>query len=55
LSTASPLQKLCIINQSKLLLHNLAVVFPDERIEFGDVPGGTTTEYRRDRIPTYAS
>jgi len=35
-----------IINQSNILLHNLVVVFPDERIEFGDVPGGTTTEYR---------
>ncbi len=46
LSTTSPLQKLRIINQSKLLLHNLVVRFPDERIEFGDVPGGTTTEYR---------
>ena len=40
------MQKLRIINQSNILLHNLVVVFPDERIEFGDVPGGTTTEYR---------
>ncbi len=46
LSTTSPLQKLRIINQSNILLHNLVVRFPDERIEFGDVPGGTTTEYR---------
>ncbi len=46
LSTTSPMQKLRIINQSKLPLHNLVVRFPDERIEFGDVPGGTTTEYR---------
>ncbi len=42
----SPLQKLRIINQSNIPLHNLVVVFPDERIEFGDVPGGATTEYR---------
>lgn len=41
-----PLQKLRIINQSVIELHNLVVVFPDERIAFGDVPGGTTTEYR---------
>ena len=46
LSTTSPTQKLRIINQSDIPLHNLVVVFPDERIEFGDVPGGTTTEYR---------
>jgi len=46
LPTTSPMQKPRIINQSKLLLHNLAVVFPDERNEFGDVPGGTTTVYR---------
>ena len=46
LSTTLPMQKLRIINQSNILLHNLVVVFPDERIEFGDVPGGTTTEYR---------
>ncbi len=46
LATTSPTQKLRIINQSDIALHNMIVVFPDERIEFGDVPGGTTTEYR---------
>lgn len=46
LSSISPLQKLRIINQSNIPLHNLVVVFPDERIEFEDVPSGTTTEYR---------
>lgn len=46
LPSISPLQKLRIINQSDLLLHNLVIVFPDERIEFGDVAGGTTTDYR---------
>ena len=46
LSNISPLQKLRIFNQSDIALHNLVVRFPDERIEFGDVPGGTTTEYR---------
>ena len=46
LSNISPLQKLRIINQSDIPLHNLVVVFPDERIEFGNVPGGTTMEYR---------
>ncbi len=42
----SQLQRLRITNQSTFTLHNLVVRFPDERIEFGDVPGGTTTEYR---------
>ncbi len=42
----SQLQRLRITNQSALTLHDLVVRFPDERIEFGDVPGGTTTEYR---------
>jgi WD40 repeat protein len=46
LSSISPLQKLRIINQSNISLQSLVVVFPDERIEFGDVPGGTTTDYR---------
>jgi WD40 repeat protein len=44
--TLSPLQKLRVINQSDIPLYNLVVVFPDEWIEFGDVPGGTSTEYR---------
>ena len=42
----SQFQRLRITNQSALTLHDLVVRFPDERIEFGDVPGGTTTEYR---------
>ncbi|HRS75487.1 MAG TPA: hypothetical protein P5282_11170, partial [Anaerolineaceae bacterium] len=42
----SKLQRLRITNQSNIPLHNLVMRFPDERIEFGDVPGGTTTEYR---------
>jgi len=46
LSTTSAPQKLRIINQSSIPLHNLVVVFPDERIVFGDIAGGTTTEYR---------
>ena len=46
LATTSPMQKLRIINQSDIALHNMVVRFPDERIEFGDIPGGTTTDYR---------
>jgi len=42
----SKLQRMRITNQSNIPVHNLVGRFPDERIEFGDVPGGTTTEYR---------
>ena len=45
-STPSQPQHLRITNQSDFPLSNLVVIFPDERIEFGDVAGGTTTEYR---------
>ncbi|MBW6474410.1 MAG: hypothetical protein K0B14_14890 [Anaerolineaceae bacterium] len=46
LSGVSPLQKLRIINQSNIQLQNLVIVFPDERIAFGDVPGVASTNYR---------
>lgn len=46
LPSISPLQKLRIINQSNIALQSLVVVFPDERIEFGNIAGGTTTDYR---------
>jgi hypothetical protein len=42
----SVLQRLRITNQSAITLHDLVVVFPDERIEFGDVPAGATTNYQ---------
>lgn len=34
-----------IINQGQNDLEGLVVIFPDSRIEFGDVPAGATTEY----------
>jgi WD40 repeat protein len=39
-------QKLRISNQSGLALHHLVVVFPNDRIEFGDVPAGVTTDFK---------
>ena len=39
-------QYLRVSNQSDLLLKNLVVVFPNERIAFGDVPAGETTGYQ---------
>ncbi|NMB67253.1 MAG: hypothetical protein GYA20_00640 [Chloroflexi bacterium] len=43
--TPSQQQRLRIINQSNVSLINLVVIFPNERIEFGDVPAGSETEY----------
>ena len=35
-----------IINNGSVPIKNLVVLFPQDRIEFGDVPAGTTTEYK---------
>lgn len=43
--TPSQPQRLRIINQSSMPLITLVVIFPDERIAFGDVPAGSVTEY----------
>ena len=39
-------QRLRIANQSNIALHDLIIIFPNQRIEFGDVPGGVTTAYQ---------
>lgn len=46
LQVTLPTQQLRIVNQSAIPLQNLIVIFPEERIEFGDVPAGETTAYR---------
>jgi hypothetical protein len=35
-----------ITNNGSVSIDNLVVIFPHDRIEFGDVPAGTTTEYK---------
>jgi hypothetical protein len=40
------LQRLRITNQSPLPMSGLVVIFPNERIELGDVPAGATTGYK---------
>jgi WD40 repeat protein len=45
-NTPGTIQQLRISNQSGLALHNLVVVFPNERIEFGDVAAGVTTDFK---------
>jgi hypothetical protein len=37
--------RLRIANSGATPIEGLMVLFPDEEISFGDVPGGTTTEY----------
>lgn len=39
-------QQLRVTNQSPIPLQNLVVIFPEERIEFGEVPADATTEYQ---------
>jgi hypothetical protein len=39
-------QRLRITNQSAVTLVDLVVIFPNERIKFGDIPAGTTTAYK---------
>ena len=39
-------QRLRIINQGTIPLYDMVVIFPDERIKFGDVPAGATTGYQ---------
>jgi len=35
-----------ISNNGSVPIKNLVVLFPHDRIEFGDVPAGTTTDYK---------
>ena len=43
---AANVPSLRIINNGSVPIKNLVVLFPQDRIEFGDVPAGTTTEYK---------
>ncbi len=38
--------RLRITNTGSVPIKNLVVLFPEESIEFGDLPAGTTTEYK---------
>jgi hypothetical protein len=38
--------RLRITNAGTVPIQNLIVFFPEEKIEFGDVPAGATTEYK---------
>ena len=43
---AADVHSLRNINNGSVPIKNLVVLFPQDRIEFGDVPAGTTTEYK---------
>lgn len=45
-SESSDGPRLRITNNGSVPIHNLVVLFPEDRILFGDVPAGTTTEYQ---------
>ena len=38
--------RLRVVNMGSFPIHNLVVIFPDERIEFGDIPAGPATNYK---------
>jgi hypothetical protein len=52
--TSQSKQQLRLVNQSSILLHNLIVRFPNDQVSFGDLPGGTTSEYRNVPNGVYA-
>jgi hypothetical protein len=38
--------RLRVLNTGSLPIQNLVVIFPEDRIEFGDIPAGAATEYK---------
>ena len=44
-SPSTEVPRLRIMNNGSVPINNLVVLFPEDSIEFGDVPAGTTTEY----------
>jgi hypothetical protein len=44
--TATGTPRLRLVNSGSVSLSALVVIFPDERVEFGDVAAGATTTYR---------
>jgi len=45
-SQSAKVPHLRITNNGSIPINNLVVLFPEESIEFGDIPAGTTTEYK---------
>ena len=53
-TTTSPVTPtLRLVNSGSLSLSGLVVIFPDERVEFGEVAAGSTTTYRSFRRGVY--
>lgn len=44
--TTSQAARLRITNHSPYALQGLIVIFPEDRISYGDIPAGATTEYQ---------
>jgi hypothetical protein len=45
-SQSSEVPRLRVINTGAFPIHSLVVIFPEDRIEFGDIPAGAATEYK---------
>jgi len=45
-SQSAQVSHLRVTNDGSITINNLVVRFPQDRIEFGSVPAGTTTEYK---------
>ena len=45
-SQSAKVPHLRVMNKGSVPINNLVVLFPEESIEFGDIPPGTTTEYQ---------
>jgi hypothetical protein len=45
-SQSAQVSHLRITNNGSLAINDLIVLFPQDSIEFGDIPAGTTTEYK---------
>jgi hypothetical protein len=45
-SQSSEVPRLRVINTGSFPIHNLVVIFPEARIEFGEIPAGAATEYK---------
>jgi hypothetical protein len=45
-SQSAQVSQLRIVNSGSYAINNLTVRFPEDRISFGDIPTGETTEYK---------
>ncbi len=56
-SQSAEVPRLRVTNNGSVLIEDLVVLFPEDSIAFGDVPAGTTTDYKGvpDGVFSYAA